>query len=365
MKHKLFVSLLLLAPFGLSAQTIQQLFQKGDYVTLTTYYDKADQLSGEELYCVGYAFYTQGNDEGAIEMYDKAIAKGFTADYLYMVKGNSLTYLAEFQEADKCFRIAVKKNPKAQLNYTGLGNNFFYQEKYDSAEVYYHKALEKDFQSSEPYYNLGQLYHIQKKQYNKAIEIYKKGLKHIGERDPLYYKMYSNIGVIEFDKNQNYKAAADAYKHVLKAYPQYYGDYQPYIKACYKLEQYDKGDSLFQALQGFYRNKQLTPELMKQGGIAIAEFKWNNQTIVLYKPFEKPVKSDDLAYKIYLYDKADKNIIRTMIVKKFISKDGKNTPSLCLMEDNGQGGYQYYYTWTSDHIAFKDLEKSVKDILDM
>lgn len=366
MKQRIFLSLSLLLSYGgLYAQTVLQLFQQGDYITLTTYYDKAEELNGEELYCVGYAFYTQGDDEGAIEMYDKAIAKGFDADYLYQAKGNSLIFLQRYDQADKSFREALKKSPKAQLNYTGLGSNFFYQKNYDSAMVYYQKAIELDFQSGEPYYNLGQIYHLVKKEYNKGVEIYKKGLQYVEINDPLYYKMYSNIGIIEFDKNKDFEAATRAYEQVLRAYPAYYKDYQPYIKACYALGQYAKGDSLFNVLVIKHKNKQLPQKMDKQGGMAIAEFECNGQTTILYRPFAKPVKNQDIAYKVFLYDKADKKIERTLLVKKFISDDGNNTSSLCLMERNPRGNFDYYYTWASDKIPYDDLKKSVKLVLDM
>jgi tetratricopeptide (TPR) repeat protein len=136
------------------AQTIEELYNNRSFEELIKFADKSEGLTGEQLYCVGYAFFQLENDAKAIEMYDKAIAKGLDDDYVYLYKGLSLRYDNQNEKAIENFKIAINRNPKGQKNFTELANTFFYQEIYDSAIVYFYKARDLDFELGDPYFKI-------------------------------------------------------------------------------------------------------------------------------------------------------------------------------------------------------------------
>ena len=141
MRIHLTLTIILTFLFGiLNAQTVEELYNKRDFKELIKFENKSKELTKEQLYCVGYAFFQLENDKKAIEMYDKAIAKGLDNDNIYLYKGLSLRYDQQYDEAVETFKIAIDRNPKGQKNYTELGNTFYYQKKYDSALVYFYKA---------------------------------------------------------------------------------------------------------------------------------------------------------------------------------------------------------------------------------
>src|SRR6185369_11676198 len=99
-----------------------ELYKNRNYEELVKLEMKADKLTPEELYMVGYAFFQLENDNKAIEFYDKAVAKGLDNGSVHFYKGLSLNYLKKYDKALKEVDIALKKEPTNQefMNQKGL-----------------------------------------------------------------------------------------------------------------------------------------------------------------------------------------------------------------------------------------------------
>ena len=74
-KTATFILTILLYSFSYG-QTITELYNNKNYQELVKLEKKADKLTPDELYMVGFAFFQLESDNKAIEFYDKAIAKG-------------------------------------------------------------------------------------------------------------------------------------------------------------------------------------------------------------------------------------------------------------------------------------------------
>lgn len=356
---KLIIGFFLLFVFSnVKSQTVKELYNKQDFQGLIKFADKSKELSKEELYCVGYAFFQLENDKKAIEMYNKAIEKGLDDDYIYLYKGLSLRYDKQNDKAIENFRIAVNRNPKGQKNYTELANSFYFQEKYDSALVYFYKARELDYELGDPYYKIPYIFHIQEN-FEKALEEYRLSASLINKEDPEYLELLKSIGQLEYTVFKNYQNAIKAYVEMISLNPENYDLYPKLIKAYYANENYTEGNSLISLMKDKYDNGLLSEEYQKFGSVAIGEFEWNSQKVAVYKYFKVPTKTLDLMYKIYLLSKDGKSVERTLMTEKTIQleKDGVKH-LLCEREKSGVH-HTYSYGWSSDNIEYSSLKKAV------
>jgi len=355
------LTLLIIITFTFSivkSQTVEELYNNRNFNELIKFADKTEELDKNQLYCVGYAFFQLENDKKAIEMYDKAIAKGLDDDHIYLYKGLSLRYDKQYEKAIENFKIAIDRNPKGQKNYTELANTFYYQEKYDSALVYFYKAREQEFQLGDPYFKIPYIFHLQE-DFTKALEEYKISASLINKNDPKYIELLKSIGQLEYTVFEKYDNAIKAYSEIISLIPDNYDLYPKLIKAYYSNENYSKGDSLFKIMKVEYEKGTLSEEYQKYGSVAIAEFDWNGQKVSVYRYFIEPLETLDLMYKIYLHSKDGKSVERTLMTEKTIQleKDGAKH-LLCEREKSGVH-HTYPYGWSTDEIDFASLKKSV------
>ena len=359
MKIKLILGLILSLLFNFAhSQTIEELYNSRNFPELIKFADKSEDLTKDQLYYIGYAFFQLENDKKAIEMYDKAIGKGLDDDHIYLYKGLSLRYDKQYEEAIDNFKIAISRNPKGQKNYTELANTFYFQNQYDSALVYFYKARELEFELGDPYLKIPNIYHI-KENFEKALEEYRISASLIKKEDPTYIELLKSIGQLEYTVFKNYVNSIKAYSEMISLVPNNYDLYPKLIKAYYANENYSKGDSLFQIMKTEYDKGGLSEEYQKYGSVAIAEFDWNGQKITVYRFFKEPQETLDIMYKIYLLSKDGKSVERTLMTEKTIQleKDGAKH-LLCEREKSGVH-HTYPYRWSTDEIDFASLKKSV------
>lgn len=356
------VFLLLLIVINSKSQTIEELYEEKNFNELIKFENKVDELNTEQIFFVGYAFFQLENDGKAIEMYDKAIAKGLDSDYIYLYKGLSLRYDKQYKKAIENFKLAINRNPESQKNYTELANTFYFQEKYDSALVYFYKARNLDFQIGDPYFKIPNIFHIQEK-FKEALEEYKISASLINKNDPVYIDLLKSIGQLEYTVFKRYDNAIKAYSEMISLIPKDYDMYPKLIKAYYANEDYVKGDSLFTIMKLEYEKGKLSEEYQQYGSVAIDEFEWDGQKIITYKNFKEPSKTLDIIYKIYLLSKDGKSIERTLMTEKTIQiKEDGVKHLLCEREKNGTH-HTYPYGWSSDEIDYPSLKKAVVFVL--
>ena len=363
MRIHLSLTIILTFLFGIiNAQTVEELYNNRDFKELIKYADKSEELTKDQLYCVGYAFFQLENDTKAIEMYDKAIAKGLDDDQIYLYKGLSLRYDQQYEKAVETFKIAIERNPNGQKNYTELGNTFYYQEKYDSALVYFRKARELDFELGDPYFKVPDIYHIQQN-FKKALEEYYVSASLINKEDPIYVEILKSIGLLEYADNKNYTNSVKAYSEVLSIVPKDYNLYAKLIKAYYANENFVKGDSIFNILKTKYDNEELPKEMQEVKGETVDEFSWNGQRVSAMKYYKTPTEFAEPIYQFFLIDKTGTKVEKKILTEKTsVDLDGTKHV-LCGVDKETGTHYTYPIGWETDEINYKKLKEYVILIL--
>lgn len=354
MKILLILFSFLLVPFLSKAQSIQDLFEQRDFKTLTSYANKVDSLNGQELYCVGFAFFQLEDDKSAIKIYDAAIKKGNKADYVYLYRGLALMFNGQVKKARENYHLAIAANPNGQKNYTELANSFYHERQLDSALYYFGKAREQKFELGQPYYMLPHIYQLQSS-YEKATEEYHKSSELIDKNDPYYSDILKQLAILEYTVTKDYQKCAEALEKYIAINPEDYLSYETLIKALNASKQYEKADRYFEVLRKAYNEEKLDAETQKYGNITFVNTKWNGRRIVVVKYFKEPTEMLDVMYKVLLLDEGGENVERRLITEKTIQLE-KNGPKHLLCERKNDGDHiTYSYGWKSDEISLEEL----------
>lgn len=153
------------------AQTVTELFEKRDFQELVKQEKKADKLTPEELYMVGFAFFQLENDKKAIEFYDKAISQGLNEGYIYFYKGLSLCYMKEYDAALKQIDISLEKEPENQEYLNQKGQIYRMQGKDEKALACFEAATKLPNTYGEPFFWVAYMHHG-KEDFDKALPLY-------------------------------------------------------------------------------------------------------------------------------------------------------------------------------------------------
>lgn len=362
MKKHIFKILPLLFIFIFSSnsfsQSIEELYMQRNYNEIIKFAEKPEELTAEQFYYIGYAYFQLEDDVKAIKMYDKAIEKGLETDYIHLYKGLALMYNKQYAKAKISYKKAITINPKGQKNYTELGNLFYFQNQYDSALVYFYKAREQEFELGDPYLKVPNIFHIQKK-YDKALEEYKLSANLIDKETVEYLEIINSIAQLEYSVYKNYENSIKYYKEIIAVAPENYDIYSSLINVYNTIEDFENADSIFNLLKAKYEAELLPEEIQKYGSIDVYDFTWNDQRLVVYKYFKKPTEILDEMYRIYLIDKEGKTIERTFMTEKtFQLKDDSPKHILCERSKNGTH-HTYSYGWNTDEINVKSLKELV------
>ncbi|NQY66763.1 MAG: hypothetical protein HRT72_03450, partial [Flavobacteriales bacterium] len=363
MRLKLFITLIITFAFGSTySQEIEALFNRQNFNALVKFADNRDKLTKEQLYYVGYAFFQLKDDRHAIEMYNKAIAKGLDSEQVYFQKGMSLQFDKQYKKATTSFKLAIKRNAKKQKYYSELGNSFYYQGKYDSALVYFYQARKLDFQLGDPYLKIPDIFFIQK-DFTKALEEYKLSASLVDKNDPSYIKLLKTIGQLEYTHFENFEDAVVTYTEMISRAPDDYDLYPKLIKAYYADSNYVKGDSLFNVMKVEYEKENLSEEYQKFGSVSIDEYKWNDQKVTTFRYFKETKEKSDIKYKIYLLAKNGNSVERTLIVEKAAPTEEAYTRHVLFETEKSGIRHTYPHDWPSNNIDYASLKKRINYVL--
>lgn len=337
-----------------NSQTIADLYENRDFKKLVSYSDKIDSLNGDELYCIGFAFFQLEDDLNAIKMYDAAIEKGNTKDYVFLYKGLALQFDGQLSNARKNYHLAIAANPKGQKNYTELGNSFYHERKLDSALYYFQIARDQSFELGQPYYMVPHIYQLQSN-YEKAIEEYYKSAGLIDKKDPFYSDITKQVAILEYTVTKNYKKCAEVLEKYIALNPDDFLSYETLIKALNASEQYKKANEYFELLRIAHNEEKLDAGAQKYGNITFANTEWNGRRVVVVKYFKEPTEMLDVIYKVLLLDEKGEDVERRLITEKTVQLE-KNGPKHLLCERENDGDHiTYSYGWKTDEISLEEL----------
>jgi len=128
-------------------------------------------------------------------------------------RGDSLRAQKDFLEAIRCYKEAVKREPKNAGIYNKMGIAELRQNHYPLAETYFKKAIKYNNQDAHAMNNLGVVY-FSRKNYGSAVKYYKKALA-IEEGNATYH---SNLGTAWFSQKKYDRATAE-YSRALEIDP--------------------------------------------------------------------------------------------------------------------------------------------------
>jgi len=344
-------------------QTSTELYNSKNYQELVKLEKKADILTPDELYMVGFAFFQLENDAKAIQFYDKAINKGLDSAYVHYQKGLSLRYSKHFEEAITEFNIAIKKQPTNQMFMSEKGFVYYYSGQFDKALLVFLEAQKLPNEIQAPFYMVPHIYQ-HNMEFDKALKGFYEGLNHISKDNECYISTLTDIGKLEFTVTKDFSKSAKAYLQAINLAPKNYELYPKLIKAYNAEKEYSKADSVFSLMKIAYKNKELSEEEMKYKNIPIDEYDWNGQKVTVYKYLEDPKESLDISYNVYLLTKAGDKIERTFMVEKTIRLPDGVKHLLCEKDKKSGSHITYPYGWHTDTISLEDIKKAMGLVLD-
>ena len=357
-----FILTILLHSFSYG-QTATELYNGKDYQGLVKLEKKADKLTPDELYMVGFAFFRLENDDKAIEFYDMAITKGLDNGSVHFYKGLSLCYLKKYEDALKEVEIALKKEPSNQEFMNQKGLIYKYQRQEDKALVFFEQATKLPNTYGEPFFWVAYIYHG-KQDFKKALDLYYVALDSIPKKNSYYLTTLQSIGQLEYTFTKDYLKSAKAYAQAINLQPKDYEYYPKLIKAYNGAKEFSKADSIFGLMKIAYKNKELSEDDMKFKNVSIDESEWNGQKLNVFKYLVDPKESLDISYKVYLLAKAGDKVERTFMVEQTIQLPGGPKHLLCEKDKKTGSHITYPYGWNADVIPLDNLKKAVGLVLD-
>lgn len=363
MIKKLFFILTVLFNSLSYGQTVTELFNNKNYQELVKLEKEAENLTLDELYMVGFAFFQLENDKKAIEFYDKAIAKGLDNGTVHFYKGVSYCYLKIYDEALKEVNNALTKEPTNQEFMNQKGQIYRYQGQEDKALEIFVEATKLPNTYGEPFFWVAYIYHG-KQDFKKALELYYVALEKVPKHNSYYITTLQSIGQLEFTYTKDYIRSAKAYSQVVALNPKDYEFYTKLIKAYNAGKEYTKADSIFGLMKIAYERKELSENEMKYKNIAIDEYEWNGQKVSIFKYLYDPKETLDISYKIYLLTKTGDKVERTFMVEQTIKLPDGPKHLLCEKDKKSGSHITYPYGWKTDSIPLDDLKKAVDLVLE-
>lgn len=361
-KSATFILTVLLFSFSYG-QTVTELYNNRDFQELVKFETKADKLTPDELYMVGFAFFQLENDNKAIEFYDKAIAKGLDNGSVYFYKGLSLCYQEKYDEALVDIEISLKKEPTNQEFMNQKGQIYRLKGQEDKALEYFIEATKLPNTYGEPFFWVAYLYH-QKQDFKKALEMYYVALEKVPQHNSNYLATLQSIGQLEYTYTNDFKKSADAYAQVVALNPKDYDYYPKLIKSYNAGKEYAKADSIFRLMKIAYERKELSGNYMKYKNVAIDQYEWNGQKVTVWKYLVDPKEILDVYYKVYLLNDEGGKIERMFMVEQTLPLPDGPKYVLCEKDNKTDEHMTYPYGWKTDTIPLDDLKKAVGLVLD-
>ncbi len=353
------ISLLISSLFAHS-QSIEQLFIDGEVDKIKQYADSLDQLTPEDIFAVGYAFFLTEEEMKAVEIYDKAIEKGYTEEPIYYHKCVAFIYAEKYDEAEKNIIIAIEKAPERQRNYTELGNIYYYQDKYDEALPHYYKARELSFDESRSYIAIPNIY-LRQGDVEKALEEAKTSASLIDKEDPDYITLLDLIGEEE-RKLGNYEEAIRMFKKAISLTADNYEPRAELAQTYYMMGDYERGDSIIAFFKEKYEAEELPDFYQKNGSLQVDEFEVNGQRVIVHKKFKEPDLLEAIFVAYYL-DKNGEDIERVIATEKTLDFGGKDSPKHFLGERHSGGHRNFGAISYEDDVDYQNFKQGTMEVL--
>lgn len=210
--------------------------------------EQAARLSPKHYDCLGVLYSKMGQEEKAIECYNKLISKNQANSRTWHNLAISYKRKNQIDKARECLETAIEINPQNVLSYRALADIYFISKNMEKAKEYsqlaiykeeddqhswdllakildkmgkyresiqaLEKAVELNPEESRYYYTLGYLYN-KVGEFENSIMYYSQAI----EKNPEYVEAYINRGACYYNQKNNYGAALKDFETALSINP--------------------------------------------------------------------------------------------------------------------------------------------------
>lgn len=338
---------------------LEKAYGKEKYdLIISEHSEKVSEYPAKAIYYVGMAYYMKADDNNVLKLMDLSIKKDKTNPDAYFIKGMTLNYMGQFDQAIESFNQAIELDLSNSNYFSGLGDSYISLEKYDKALSAYITATEKNEPIDRPFTMIPQIY-VELNQPEKALEAFYKSKATIAKESDSYINALYNIGLYEF-LNKDFNKSEIAYKELIELAPNDYNSYAKLIQVYYGKKEYDKAKPLKEKLYQIYEQGKLTDNLKSM--FCFDQFDWNGKLIFAYERFA--VKEGALYYKHVFYITNDKGETEFTIQTENspISVElGGPKYVLGMDKDGAHSTFNYGF---EENLNYDDLKNTVILVLD-
>ena len=188
-------------------------------------------VTAEEYHHLGIVLYNNGEYDGAIKNFQKALEANPNIAEAYNYMGNALQESFQFDEAISCYEKAIQLNPADPTSYINAGIALNGKKQFGEAITYYQKALRLNPNLAQTYYYMG-ISFMEQGKIEEAIQNYKHSLR----INPDSASALCNLGNAILERGE-LKEAETLYRHAMQTQP----DNLAFYQALLMILNYDSG----------------------------------------------------------------------------------------------------------------------------
>lgn len=317
-----------------------------------------ERLSAAALYYVGYAYFMKQEDDSCLKFMDLSIAKDANDHRPHFIKGSTLNYMQQFDQAIKCFKAAIALKPDTAEYYSGLGDAYYNLHLYESALENYKTAREKNSPGERPFLMVPQVY-FSLRQEAKALEALHYNTTKLPRGSEGYTKSWFNIGQIE-SLSGNYDKAETAFLAVIQSDSSDYHAYAKLIQVYYHNKTYEKAKVYRAGLYDAHKQGRLKENM--EDMFCFDQFKWKDKSIQAFERYEEGSKRIYNKQIFYVLDSIG-NVDFTIQTEYSPISVEMGGPKYILCGSKG-GTHFNYGIGFNDDVKYDDLKNTVINILE-
>lgn len=279
---------------------IEKMLKQKRYEELAAMAPQADKYSGKDIFHIGQAFIKLREDQKAVEMFDKAIDKGYQNGELYFAKGIAESNLELYDQSITSFEQALYYLPMRKKVLIELAGAYYKNYELDSAYSTYYKVAENWGDYHPAQLMLCQISHEQEK-YSEALACYYQKLPAF-KKDPFYHrKALEAVVRLEWHHFENYTKTEKALKNLLDAFPENYGYSMQLMQLYNYTGRYADAATIENYVLQGYDDLKLDESYYQKGVMLVDQFDTAHYHMEAFRVFQ-PEKTGNCVYKTFVFN---------------------------------------------------------------
>lgn len=325
---------------------------------IDAYAFKANELSSNEVYYIGLAYYRKEDDLNCQKYMTIAISKDASNANAYFIRGLSLEFLKHYDEALKNIQGAIKLNGEDADYYTTLGDVYMDMNRDGNAFEAYKRATELSDAPGRAYLMLGQLY-AEHKQKDEALAAFYQAKDKLDKTSDSYQHVLFNTGMFEYQKG-NYDKAEALYKELIQLAPDDYHAYAKLIQVYYAKKEYANAKPLRDTLYTAHKKGLLKDNLKKM--FCFDQFTVDGLHVEAYEKFDDLPAELYYKHEFYVTNADEETLYHIQTEGSSIHKE-LGGPKYLLGMDKGNVHSTFNYGFNDD-FDYNELKADVIKIME-